>query len=415
MSVSHADPQGAGQQVICVLRELFDQLVDPRKPRGRRHRLASVMMVTVLAALAGARNLREAGDRAGELPQEMLAAAGARISARTGRRRAPSAATIRRVVCAIDAAHADALVGGWLAGCVAAARAAAKEARGDQQRPEGQELPEGVDWLDGLAIDGKTVRNSAGPGGADMRLFSALVHHEQVVINQIAVPEETTEVTCLEQLLDPVDLTDKVVTADAAHTQGDDAATYVTQTRKADYTLIVKGNRAKLLGTIQARMPRPLEGSADHTHEQIVGGQRIVRELWVQPGTGIKYPGIKQVFRIRRQVFDLSGQRLSKEYAYGVTSLTAAKASPAQLLKLVRHHWRVEVNHQVRDLAWREDHQHAYTGDSPQVMAMIRNLALAILRLTGHRQITRTLQRNAADRTRILPILASFPPPIMIN
>jgi hypothetical protein len=44
-------------------------------------------------------------------------------------------------------------------------------------------------------------------------------------------------------------------------------------------------------------------------------------------------------------------------------------------------------------------------------MATIRNLTLAILRLTGHHQITRTLQRNAADRTRILSILADFPLP----
>lgn len=42
-------------------------------------------------------------------------------------------------------------------------------------------------------------------------------------------------------------------------------------------------------------------------------------------------------------------------------------------------------------------------------MAMIRNLALAVLRLTGHTEITRTLQRIAADRTRIMPILADFP------
>jgi hypothetical protein len=40
------------------------------------------------------------------------------------------------------------------------------------------------------------------------------------------------------------------------------------------------------------------------------------------------------------------------------------------LLGLVRHYWRVEVNHQVRDATWREDHQHAYTGNGPQVMAI---------------------------------------------
>lgn len=406
MSVSHAEHH-AGFQTIAALRQLFSELVDPRAARGVRHKLAAVMTVTVLTALAGAKNFREAGDRAKELPQEMLAAAGAGINPVTRRRRAPSAATIRRLSCAIDATAADTLVCSWLGRCVAAARAArAAAGEVEQDRP----LPEGVDWLDGLAIDGKTIRNSSAPGGGvDVRLFSALLHQEQVVIAQIEVPEDTTEVTCVAELLDAVNLDGKVVTADAAH--GATAAEYVTGKRNADYVLTVKANRARLLGHVQARMPRPAGGSADYTHEEVIGGRRIVREIWVQSGAGITFPGIKQVFRIRRQVFDLSGRRLSKEYVHGVTSLDAEQATAEQLLGLVRHHWRVEVNHQIRDVAWREDHQHTYTGNGPRVMATIRNLALAILRLTGHRQITRTLQRIAADRSQILSIFASLPLP----
>ncbi|MQA17654.1 MAG: hypothetical protein GEV09_27325, partial [Pseudonocardiaceae bacterium] len=205
---SHAQP--AGLQVISALLGVFDALTDPRDPRGVRHRLASVLTITVLSALAGAGNFREAGDRAGELPAELLIAAGARISPASGLPEPPSGATIRRVVQNIDAAHADALVGAWLAECVAARRAAGREGDAPQ-------LPEGVDWLDGLAIDGKTVRNSAAPGGADVRLFAALLHHEQVVIAQIAVPEHTTEVTQVENLLKAVDLDGRAVTADAAH------------------------------------------------------------------------------------------------------------------------------------------------------------------------------------------------------
>jgi hypothetical protein len=41
-------------------------------------------------------------------------------------------------------------------------------------------------------------------------------------------------------------------------------------------------------------------------------------------------------------------------------------------------------------------------------VAVLRTLALAILRLTGHQQIIRTLLRIAADRSRILPLLAFF-------
>lgn len=405
MSVSHAleldTDHGGGLDVVFALLTVFGGLADPRSPRGIRHELASVLTITVLAVLAGARNFREAGDRAAELPANLLIAAGARTSPETGAPQAPSAATIGRIVADIDAGHADTRVGAWLAECVAAHRTD----HGGQP-----DLPEGMDWLDGLAIDGKTIRNSAAPAGIDVKLFSALTHREQVVIAQIAVPEHTTEVTCVPSLLDPVDLAGKVVTADAAHAQ-DATADYLVTTRNADYVLTVKGNRPRLLETIAARMPKAVAGSAHHTDEQIIGGRRVVREIWVAEAAGIAFPGAKQVFRIRRSVYDLAGHRISKDIVHGITSLDADRATGAHLLALVRDHWLIEVNHWIRDVAWREDHQHAYTGTTAHTMAILRNLALAILRLTGHRQITRTLQRIAADRTRILPLLAAFPLP----
>jgi hypothetical protein len=59
----------------------------------------------------------------------------------------------------------------------------------------------------------------------------------------------------------------------------------------------------------------------------------------------------------------------------------------------------------MRDVVYREDRQHAYTGTGAQIMATLRNLALGLLRLAGITQITRTVQHIAADRTRILPII----------
>ena len=62
--------------------------------------------------------------------------------------------------------------------------------------------------------------------------------------------------------------------------------------------------------------------------------------------------------------------------------------------------------HWVRDVVYREDHQHAYAGSGAHTMAILRNLALGLLRLAGITQITRTLQHIAGDRTRIQPISA---------
>jgi hypothetical protein len=134
----------------------------------------------------------------------------------------------------------------------------------------------------------------------------------------------------------------------------------------------------------------------------------VRRAIWVAPADGVDFPGAAHVFRIRRDTFDHAGNRLSKEVVHGVTSLTADRAAPALLAGLVRSHWSIEnKSHWVRDVVYREDDQHAYAGTGAQVMATVRNLALGLSRLAGITQITRSLQRIAADRTHIFSVVAA--------
>jgi hypothetical protein len=73
-----------------------------------------------------------------------------------------------------------------------------------------------------------------------------------------------------------------------------------------------------------------------------------------------------------------------------------------------RQHWRKENKiHWVRDVVYREDHQRAYAGTGVQIMATVGNLALGLLHLAGITQITHTLERIAADRTRIVPLITA--------
>ncbi|GLZ43812.1 hypothetical protein Acsp05_74360 [Actinokineospora sp. NBRC 105648] len=260
-----------------------------------------------------------------------------------------------------------------------------------------------------VAMDGKTIRNSARPGieGGEIKLFSALVHSDAIVIAQVRIPEGTNEITQVRALLAGVDLTGVVVTGDAAHTQHA-TATYLALERGAHYALTVKGNQPTLLGSIAAVLPPAAPGSEQHATTDHGKGRIVRRAIWTAPADDIEFPGAAQVFRIRRDTFDHLGNRLSKEIVHGVTSLTADRATPEQLAGLVREHWIVEnKSHWVRDVVYREDHQHAHTGTGAHVMATLRNLALGLLRLAGITHITRTLQHIAADRTRILPIIAA--------
>lgn len=424
MSVCHLDPRvvSVGEDLggVSVLREAFAGVVDPRQARGIRYEVVSVLMVAVLAALTGAGNFRELGDRTRELSQQVLAVCGARFHPGLGIYQAPSSATIRRVTQAVDAPVLDKAITAWLRARIWAKRAAdARQAGESDGISAGQWTSSESLWcsgfgpikgLDALAVDGKVVRNSGGPDGVDVKLFSALLHKEQVVIAQIAIPEGTNEITCVRALLDDLDITSIVVTADAAHTQ-DDTATYLKIERGGEYVMTVKGNRPKLMNAIAGRMPAAKDGSADHEDTEIVNGLRVVREIWTTTAEGIDFPGAAQVFRIRRRVFEPTGACISKEIVHGITSLTRDKATPEDLATLVRNHWRVESNHWLRDTAYREDDQQAYTANSAHAMAALRNLALGILRLSGTTRIQATLQKHAADHTKITQLLAQITNP----
>lgn len=261
-----------------------------------------------------------------------------------------------------------------------------------------------------VAMDGKVICNTIAPGGtegSEIKLFSALLHEQAIVIAQRRIPTGTNEITQVADLLAGIDLTNVVVTGDAAHAQHATAAHIAVQ-RGGAYALTAKGNQPGLLAQIAAALPPATPGTEHHVTEDGSKGRIVRRAIWGAPADGIDFPGSAQVFRIRRDTFDHAGNRLSKEVVHGVTSLTAEQAAPAVLAGLVRSHWAIEnKSHWVRDVVYREDDQHAYAGTGAQVMATVRNLALGLLRLAGITQITRTLQRIAADRSGIFSVVTA--------
>ena len=123
---------------------VLEGLTDPRKKRGIRHKVATILTMVAAATLAGNRSFRAVADWVVDLPQDALARLGARQALLTGHYIAPSEATIRRTVKDVDANQADALICGWLSQQVHAGRLAAEQ----------------VPAFIGLALDGKTLKGS---------------------------------------------------------------------------------------------------------------------------------------------------------------------------------------------------------------------------------------------------------------
>jgi hypothetical protein len=186
-------------------------ITDPRKRRGIRHEVQSVLAIAVCATLAGARSFMAIAEWAAEQSPEVLRKLGCR------RGQPPCDRTVSRVLHAVDAAEVDRRTGAWVA---------------QQVQLQGR----------AISVDGKTLRGSRDGAKPAVHLLSAIVHGSGTVVAQVAVGEKTNEIPRIKDLLADLDLHGGVVTADAMHTQRE-TARYVVEEKDAHYVFTVKDNQ----------------------------------------------------------------------------------------------------------------------------------------------------------------------------
>ena len=109
------------------------------------------------------------------------------------------------------------------------------------------------DGAEAVAVDGKTVRSTRPTPEHESKLvlFAALAHDRAVVENQMKISEKSNEIPAMPELLEPLDLDGKLVTADALHTQRE-TARHIVQDKGADYLFTVKDNQPELKKRIEA-------------------------------------------------------------------------------------------------------------------------------------------------------------------
>jgi predicted transposase YbfD/YdcC len=372
------DPAAAGP---CLL-EAFALVPDPRARRGVRHRLVTVLAVSVCAVLAGARSLIAIAEWAADLPEQVRGAVGIVAGP-------PCESTIRRVLGALDADRLDTVMGAWAAGQLPA--------------PVGRRA---------VAVDGKTLRGSALTGSDQARsarhLLAAVDHDTRTVLGQVDVDGKTNEITAFAPLLDAVasagvGLASVVVTADALHTQRDHV-TYLHQ-RGAHWLLTVKGNQPKLHRQLRDLPWRAVDVAHRTTNRG--HGRRETRSIKIVTiAAGIEFPHAAQAIQVVRRTQPLAGGRWRTETIYAVTSLAPQHASPAQIAAWTRGHRQIEnALHWVRDVTYGEDHSQVRTGAAPQVMASLRNIAINALRLADVTNIAAALRHHARNPIRPLQLL----------
>jgi predicted transposase YbfD/YdcC len=242
-----------------------------------------------------------------------------------------------------------------------------------------------------VAIDGKTLRRShdKGAGKAAIHMISAWASQNRLVLGQLKVNDKSNEITAIPELLRRLALQGCIVTIDAMGCQTEIAAQIIEQ--EADYLLALKANHGRLyqeaerlfndaLTDPKTVIPYQTSRMLNKSH-----GRLEIRQCWtISHPSYIAYldpqarwPALRTVVRIeaeRRQ----AGTDPTKEVRYYLSSLAD---DPQHLNQVVRTHWTVENElHWVLDVAFGEDQSRVRQGYAAQNFALLRQIALNVLK-----------------------------------
>jgi len=194
-------------------------------------------------------------------------------------------------------------------------------------------------------------------------------------------------------LLEPLDIKDKDITADALLTQRK-IAEYLVKDRHAHYHFTVKGNQRGVLEDValwfqNRKQPDFVQHSPpDH-------GRIETRKIWTTTELNgyLNFPHVEQAFLIERHSLEKKSGLSSCEIAYGITSRTPNEANPERLLRVNRGHWTIENScHYILDWNYDEDRSRIRTGYGPENITRLRRFAIGIIKSKRVRSVAQKMR-----------------------
>jgi len=366
----------------------FQELDDPRISPATRHQLLDIVAIALCAVICGADTWVEV-EAFGRAKRDWL---GTFLALPHG---IPSHDTFGRVFAALDPEQFERGFRSWVTAVV--------------------ELTAGAV----VAVDGKTLRRSHDrtQGKAALVLVSAWAETNRLILGQVAVQPGSNEIPAIPALLQQLALEGCLITVDAIGCQTA-IATQITE-QGADYVLALKENQETLHEAVTFLFAAgQADGFADLSHDyrrtiEKNHGRIEVRQVWtVEDPAVIAYldpagawPQLRSVAMVvaERRI----GAESSRETRYYLSSLPG---DAARVGAAVRGHWGIENRlHWVLDIAFREDESRVRQGHADQNLAVLRRLALNLLRQEPTAKMGTKAKRLKAgwDHAYLLKLLAS--------
>jgi predicted transposase YbfD/YdcC len=337
----------------------FADVDDPRIEKNRKHPLINIIGIAILGVICGADNWVDI-ERYGKAKQAWLSEI---LDLSNG---IPSHDTFGRVFRWLDADQFQTSFMAWTQRLC--------------QLTQGQLV----------ALDGKKLRRSHDTAHErdGIWMVSAWVSDNQMVLGQQKVADKSNEITAIPQLLAMLDITGCIVTVDAIGTQTDIAQQIVRG--KADYVLPVKENQ----GTLYEDLQELFDGFEQENYVEVPydtakhlsegHDRREIRQCWVvtEPEyraylrRGPDWPQLTSLVKLL--TLRVTPTKTEVSVRYFISSCTA---SAHDFLQHIRDHWQIENGlHWVLDIAFREDEARIRKDHAPQNMAILRHMAVNLLK-----------------------------------
>lgn len=247
-----------------------------------------------------------------------------------------------------------------------------------------------------VAIDGKTMRGTDGEesGKKAVHIVSAWCSENNLVLGQVKTEDKSNEITAIPELLDLLLIKGAIVTIDAMGCQKD-IAEKIVKAKKADYVLSLKENHPLLHKEVEAyfKDAEQKDFAEIGYYRTVDKGHGRIEERKYYYSTDIKWmdarkdwaklTGIGMVIRKCEK-----NGKVTEERTYHLGSVMTAEDYASG----VRKHWGVESMHWSLDVTFREDANRTRTGQAPQNLALLKRMAMNMVKKDQERYPKRSLR-----------------------